>query len=139
MSDTNVSDMKVLTVSESWPWPDSLDALVAAPKHHTLLLEDERVRVLLTTIPPNDIVPLHTHRSGGVAYVQSFSQFIRRDEQGNVLFDSRLAGEAPAVPCAQWMPPLPPHTVENLGPLEISILIVEIKTPIIRQAPSHNP
>jgi hypothetical protein len=25
------------------------------------------------------------------------------------------------------MPPLPPHTVENLGPSEISILIVELK------------
>jgi len=114
----------------NWPWADSLDALIAAPKHHTLLLEDDRVRVLQTTIPAGDIVPLHTHRSGGVAYLESCSHFIRRDEHGNVLFDSREAGELPQVPCAQWMPPLPPHTVENLGPREISILIVELKKPV---------
>lgn len=125
----SVSDSAVSKVSESWPWPDSLDALVAAPKHHTLLLEDERVRVLQTAIPAGDIVPLHTHRWGGVAYLQSCSHFIRRDEHGNILFDSRETGELPRVPCAQWMPPLPPHTVENLGPREISILIIELKKP----------
>ena len=109
------------------PWPDSLDAVVAAPRHHTVLLEDDRVRVLRTTIPARDVVPLHTHRWSGVAYVESWSHFIRRGERGEVLFDSRQAGEPPAIPCAQRMQPLPPHTVENLGPSEISILIVEIK------------
>jgi hypothetical protein len=112
---------------EHWPWPDSLDALVAAPDHHQLLLEDQRVRVLHTRIAAGEVVPLHTHRWGGVAYLQSFSHFIRRDEKGEILFDSRLAGDPPKTPCAQWMPPLPPHTVENLGPLEISILIIELK------------
>lgn len=119
---------------ESWPWPDSLDAVVAAPKHHSVLLEDERVRVLRTTVPAGDVVALHTHRWGGVAYVESCSHFIRRDERGDVLFDSRLAGELPTVPCTQWMQPLPPHTVENLGPLEISILIVELKNPAPQSA-----
>ena len=125
-----MSTHSVSTDSTGGQWPDSLDALVAAPRHHRLLLEDDRVRVLQTTIPPGDIVPLHTHRWSGVAYLQSCSHFIRRDEHGNVLFDSRTAGELPVVPCAQWMPPLPPHTVENLGPREISILIVELKNPV---------
>ena len=125
MCESLVNDALISKVSADWP--ESMDALVAAPKHHTLLLEDDRVRVLHTKISPGDIVPLHTHRWGGIAYVQSFSHFIRRDENGNLLFDSRMAGEAPAVPGAQWFPPLPPHTVENLGPLEISILIVELK------------
>jgi len=114
---------------KQWPWPDSLDAMLAAPDHHQLLLEDERVRVLHTRIAAGDLVPLHTHRWGGVAYLQSFSHFIRRDERGEILFDSRQAGEPPKVPCAQWMQPLPPHTVENLGPLEISVLIIELKGP----------
>jgi hypothetical protein len=91
------------------------------------LLEDERVRVVHTRIAPGDIVPLHTHRWGGVAHVHSFSHFIRRDEKGNILFDSRLAGEPPQHLSTQWAHPLPPHTVENLGPLEISIVMVELK------------
>lgn len=132
----SVDNSGVSKVSESWPWSVSLDALVAAPKHHALLLEDHRVRVLQTTIPAGTLVPLHTHRWGGFAYVQSWSHFIRRDESGNVLFDSRQAGEPPTVPCAQWMPPLPPHTVENLGPREISILIVELKNSEADSVPS---
>ena len=122
-----MSQNPVLANPKQWPWPDSLDALVAAPGHHQLLLEDERVRVLHTRIVPGDVVPLHTHRWGGVAYLLSFSHFIRRNETGEILFDSRHAGEAPKVPCAQWVQPLPPHTVENLGPVEISILMIELK------------
>ncbi len=110
-----------------WPWPNSLDAVIAAPRHHSVLLEDERVRVLRTTIPAGDVVPLHTHRWGGVAYVESCCHFLRRDEHGDVLFDSRQAGHPPLAPCVQRMLPLPPHTVENLGSTEISILIVEVK------------
>src|SRR5208282_3927197 len=80
-----VSGLRKLVMSgnqERWPWPDSLDALVAAPAHHQLLLEDQRARVLQTRIPAGDVVPLHTHRWGGVAYVQSCSHFIRRGEKG---------------------------------------------------------
>jgi len=110
-----------------WPWPDSLDALVAAPAHHDLLLEDDRVRIVHTHIASGETVPLHTHRWGGVAYVQSFSHFIRRNEHGAVTFDSGEAGKPPVTPCAHWLQPLPPHTVENLGPAEINILIIELK------------
>jgi hypothetical protein len=119
--------------SHPWPWADSLDALVAAPGHHQLLLENERVRVIHTHIAAGDVVPLHTHRWGGIAYLQSWSHFIRRDERGEVLFDSRHAAELPKIPCAQWAQPLPPHTVENLGPLEISIVLIEFKDQEVRQ------
>ena len=113
---------------DNWPWPDSLDALTAAPAHHQCLLENQQVRVVKTQIPAGDVVPLHTHRWPGVAYLMSWSHFIRRDENGDVLFDSRMAGDAPTIPAVQWLQPLPPHTVENLGPSEISILIVELKS-----------
>ena len=111
----------------TWPWPDSLDALVAAPAYHTLLLENERVRVISTHIPPGATVPLHTHRWSAVAYLLRWSDFVRRDQQGNVLLDSRQSGAPPQVPAVQWLPPLPPHTVENLGPAEIHLFIVELK------------
>jgi hypothetical protein len=115
-------------ISKPNPWRESLDALTAAPAHHKLLLEDDRVRVLHTNIPAGETVPLHTHRWGGAAYVLGFSHFIRRDETGKILFDSRQI-EPPVTPCAQSTQPLPPHTVENLGPSEISIILFELKTP----------
>jgi len=118
---------KTSSSTAPWPWPDSLDALVAAPDHHELVLEDDRVRVIITHIPPGNLVPLHTHRWPGVAYLLSASHFIRRDEHGNVLLDSRKAGDLPKTPHAQWLDPLPPHTVENAGDAEIRIYIVELK------------
>ena len=114
---------------QDWPWPDSLDALVAAPDYHTLLLENDRVRVIHTHIPPGALVPVHTHRWPGVAHVLSWSDFIRRDHQGKVLLDSRQGPGPPPLPATQWLDALPPHTVENVGHSEISILIVELKTP----------
>ena len=35
-----------------WPWPDSLDALTAARGNHTVLFENDHVRVLQTRILP---------------------------------------------------------------------------------------
>jgi hypothetical protein len=112
---------------QTWPWPDSMDALVAAPTYHRRLLENERVRVLHTLIPPGAIVPLHTHRWPGVAYVLNWSDFIRRDHNRKVLLDSRQASNPPRIPAVQWLDSLPPHTVENVGQAEISILMVELK------------
>ena len=111
----------------AWPWPDSLDALMAAPKHHSLLLENERVRVVHTHIRIGDFVPVHTHRWPGVVYVLSASDFVRRDEKGNVVFDSRLGPPSHKTAAVQWIERLPPHSVENVGDAEISLYIVEIK------------
>lgn len=110
-----------------WPWPDALDALQAAPAHHELFLENDRVRVIHTHIPAGDTVPLHSHRWPAVAYLLSWSDFVRRDHEGNVLLDSRCAGAPPRFPAVQWLEPLPPHTLENVGHSEISIFILELK------------
>ena len=52
-------------------WLDAFDAVVAAPEHHRVLLENERVRVLNTLIKPGDETPVHTHRWSSVHYVLS--------------------------------------------------------------------
>lgn len=116
-----------ITVTASWEWPDSLDALVAAPKHHSLLFENERVRVVHTHIPVGDLVPVHTHRWPGVVYTLSWSDFIRRDDRGKVLFDSRTVAPPQKHPAVQWIEPLPPHSVENIGNADIDLYIVEVK------------
>ena len=47
---------------------DPLDAVVAAPGHHALLFENERVRVLDTRVQPGDTVPLHVHPWPAIQY-----------------------------------------------------------------------
>jgi hypothetical protein len=56
-----------------WPWPDDLDAMIAAPEFHTVLFEDDRVRVLDGRVPPGATVPVHTHRWGAVLYILATS------------------------------------------------------------------
>jgi hypothetical protein len=110
-----------------WPWPDSLDALAAAPDYHRLLFENEHVRVLEVRIKPGQFVPVHTHRWPMAAYVVSASDFLRRDGEGQLLFDSRTVGPPPATPVAQWTDPLPPHSVENIGNAEMVLITTELK------------
>lgn len=43
-------------------WDPDLDAIVAAPKHHKVLFENERLRVLEVTLEPHDEEPVHHHR-----------------------------------------------------------------------------
>jgi hypothetical protein len=114
-------------ITEPWPWPDTLDALGAAPKHHRLVYENERVRVLEVRIGPGQIVPLHTHRWAGVLYLQGWSEHVRRDEAGKAIFDSRDAGSPPRIPSVVWCEPLPPHSVENVGAAELLVLSIELK------------
>jgi hypothetical protein len=108
-------------------WPAELDALVAAPAHHRVIFENDRVRVVETRIPPGDTVPLHTHRWPGALHILTWSDIIRRDEHGNVLLDTRKSGAPPQTPFFGWLEPLPPHTVENVGPCEIHNITVEVK------------
>jgi quercetin dioxygenase-like cupin family protein len=56
------------TPNAIWSWPLAMDALVAAPAHHTLLLENEKMRVVETRIPPGQTVPVHTHGASPVCY-----------------------------------------------------------------------
>jgi hypothetical protein len=113
----------------TWPWSASLDALSAAPGHHTLLLENDRVRVLETRIPPGDIVPVHTHCWPSVLYVLSWSEFIRCDAGGAVVLDSRTTGSGGSPPSVAWSEPLPPHSLKKVGEAEIRVISVEIKQP----------
>jgi hypothetical protein len=115
------------SVPAEWPWPDDLDALIAAPEFHTVLFEDDRVRVLDGRVPPGGIVPVHTHRWGGVLYILATSDFVRRDPDGNVLADTRASKSTPILGTAAWGAPLTPHSLENVGSKEFRTLTVEMK------------
>jgi predicted metal-dependent enzyme (double-stranded beta helix superfamily) len=114
-------------IPQAWPWPDGLDALVAAPDHHKLLLENDRVRVLTTRIAPGHRTPVHTHRWPGVLYILSWSNFMRYDDQGKVLVDSRRVDAFKHPPTVVWSSPLPPHSLQNIGETDLNIIAIELK------------
>jgi mannose-6-phosphate isomerase-like protein (cupin superfamily) len=108
-------------------WPPQLDALIAAPSHHRLLLENDRVRVLDTEIKPGEKTPVHTHQWPAVHYVLSWSAFVRRDESDKVLLDTRTTALAQSPPRVLWGDPLPAHSLENVGDTSLHIISVEQK------------
>ena len=107
-------------------WPETLDAVIAAPENHKILLENDRVRVLQVTIKPHEKEPLHGHRWPSVLYITQAGDFRDLDGQGKVLFDSRTAPPI-KYPVTQWMEPQAPHAVENLSDKPVHLIRVELK------------
>lgn len=105
------------------------DAMIAAADHHEILLENERVRILDTRVVPGDRTPVHAHEWPAALYVLSWSDFIRRDAEGNILADSRERRPVGADPGAGlWLEPLPPHSIENIGTADLHIIAIEVKS-----------
>ena len=112
-------------MSKTQLWPAELDALIAAPEHHQLLMENTKVRVLDTKIKPGETTHVHTHQWPSVNYIMSWSDFVRRDGEGIVLVDTRKSSQSP--PSVIWMEPLEPHSLENVGENLIHLIGVEVK------------
>jgi len=104
-----------------------LDAMTAAPDHHTVLFENDRVRVLDTQLGPGERTPVHAHEWPAALYVLSWSDFVRRAPDGTVLVDSRAAETRPPSGTALWLPPLEPHYVTNVGNGDLRIIAIEVK------------
>ena len=111
----------------SWAWPESLDAVQAAPDHHKVLLENEHVRVLESWVAPGETVPVHTHGWPGVLHVVNWSDIVRYNAEGAVVLDSRQGGPPPGPGSILWGPSLPPHSVKNVGVGELRVITVEVK------------
>ena len=102
-----------------------LDAMTAAPDHHAILPENDRVRILDTRLAAGASTPVHSHHWPAALYVLSWSEFVRRDAEGNVVVDSRLVDAAPG--SALWIPALAPHSVENVGDADLHVIAIELK------------
>ena len=107
-------------------WPAALDAMASAPEQHSVILENERVRVLDIHVPPGERTPVHTHAWPCVLHILNWSDFVRRDADGTVLVDTRLPGfKRPQE--VNWAAPLSPHSFENVGDVEFHAIGVELK------------
>ncbi|MFL5672335.1 MAG: hypothetical protein ACJ77C_09615 [Chloroflexota bacterium] len=105
---------------------DDLDGVTAAPGNHKVIFENERVRVIRTTIPVGTLTPLHTHLTPTLQYVVSGSHFIRRDEGAAVMFDTRADPDY-VLPQVQFAEAIPRHTIENTGDDDLIVIGVELK------------
>jgi hypothetical protein len=101
--------------------------MVSAPGFHTVLFEEDRVRVLDGRVPSGATVPVHTHRWGGVLYVLGSSDFVRCDPDGNVLADTRASKTRPIAGNSGLGHAPHAATFQNVGSEEFRTLTVEMK------------
>jgi len=107
---------------------EALDAVHAAPEHHRVVFENERVRIMELRVQPGDVVPVHTHRWATVNYVVRMSDFLSLDADGNIKLDTRTGQFGGREGEAFYLPPFPPlHSVENVGDCELHGITVEFK------------
>jgi hypothetical protein len=106
---------------------DEFDAMTASEEHHKVLFEDEYVRVLETLIRPGEETALHTHVWAGHLYIISWSDCLRRDEERNVLMDSRHMAFPPVPGTVIPASALPLHSLHNVGTQNIHVIMTEFK------------
>lgn len=125
-ADANTAQTKKETAINS-AWPDSLDAVAAAPGNHKVVLENDKVRVLDVTVRPGEREPVHGHRWPSVLYVIAEDNIRDYDAAGNLIYDTKTDKNPTKAPYTIWMEPQPPHSVENLSEKPLRLLRVELK------------
>ena len=108
------------------------DAIAAAPDHHRVVFENEKVRVLEVTIKPGEKEPFHVHPMPSVMTVITGAK-LRITEA--TLNDGKLVtgktievGKDNFQPPPLWMPPQGLRSVENIGSVTYHAYQIELKS-----------
>lgn len=109
-------------------WPANLDAVIAAPKNHKILMENDKVRVLEVTLAPGEKEDVHHHQWPSVLYILEAGDFIDYDIDGKVIVDSRQIKPALKFPMTMWKDAEAAHSEKNLSKtITIRLIRVEMK------------
>ena len=109
---------------------DPMDAVIAAPASHAVLLENSRVRVLLVTIAPGVTEPAHTHAWPSVMRVESpqpLTYITYSEQDGKRVEVKRLDLPMENPGKTEWMGPEGLHAVQNGGTSEYRAIRIELK------------
>ena len=109
--------------------PD-LDAVVAAPGNHKILLENDQVRVLQVEVAPGETEPVHEHRRPSVLHIQDAQPSVDISYElrdGNLVEVGRRTLPGGRPPPALWVPRQGAHAVRNMGTAPFRLLRVELK------------
>jgi len=123
--------LDVIAQNEDRMTIDELDGVAVAPNNHKVIFENDEVRVLETTIAAGERTPIHTHLRPTVMYVLSGSHFVRRDEDGNTMVNTRANSDF-VLPKVLFAHSTPKHSIENTDTLDLVVIGVELKNGHIR-------
>lgn len=66
---TRTTIINTSSPSAKWTWPDSLDAMKAAPGNHNVVYEDSTVRILQVLLNGHKEEPVHTHKWKSIMWI----------------------------------------------------------------------
>ncbi|HEY3347702.1 MAG TPA: hypothetical protein VGK71_08780 [Nitrospirota bacterium] len=96
-----------------------MEAVAADPKHYTVELENDRVRVIRVRLGPREKSPMHSHGDGVAVFLTNQrARFTFPDGHSEEM--TANAGEA------KWMPAFT-HEPENLTDEPFELMLIEIK------------
>ena len=98
----------------------SADVMEAASDAYSLLMENDRVRVLEVRLAPGQTAKMHNHPSAHVVYVFNNATFRLKFPDGNSQDFALKAGQALFIPAGE-------HETTNIGRTPGRNLVVEIK------------
>lgn len=117
---TTMKSIETLSSTAKWVWPDSLDAMKAAPENHKLVYEDNDVRVLAVMLDGKQSEPIHTHKWKSIMWIAKpivpckIYKYQKGDNGKLVKSDSLLIKEMP-IDIGQLIGPEGPTSITNLG------------------------
>jgi len=115
-------------MSKSAIWTPELDAVIASPKNHKVILENDKVRVLEITLLPNETENLHHHKWPSVIYIPEGNDFVDYDGEGNILIDSRKLTNPSVYPIVIYNDNDILHQTKNVSKTKsIRLIRVEMK------------
>jgi hypothetical protein len=130
------------TYNEKWQWPDSLDAVKAAPQNHQVIFENDKIRILEVILRPYEFEQMHTHSLPSVMFggqnadTSHFAIIYYRygydpTKHRYYVKDSvkqHSGGSNPDKPNkGHYMKPEGPHGIKNLSNVKIDVFRVEFK------------
>lgn len=111
--------------SDPATWDPKLEAMTAAPHNHTLLYEDENVRVISVLVPPGSEEPYHFHKYYSVLVVDRHTHIEDREASGKPGFPVFI--ESLHSPLVITQPPQALHSIKNLDTKPAHLTRIEFK------------
>ena len=105
----------------------TFEPIIAAGEYHSVVLENDRVRVLQVEIMPGETVPFHQHGMPSVFVTLEPASLLFRDMSGKAIRVVERSSFSD-LPHVEWRETPPaPRSVENVDTVSMRALRIELK------------
>ena len=105
------------------------DVVKVAGDSHTVIFENDHVRVLSVHIKPGQVAPMHSHP-------ENVSYFLTDGNLKITMADGKVIERNPKAGTASWSDAVT-HEAQNLGNNDFQQIQIELKAPTPKVVPTH--